>query len=86
MPLSKPTAETVLINLIHDLRQPLSNIEGITCCLASLTRSGDGRIREHVRIIERQVDEAARLLTAAAAELARTRHQREEIELTKSAS
>lgn len=70
--------EIVLTNLIHDLRQPLANIEGSSCYLASLTRSGDARIQELARIIERQVEQAEQLLAAASVELSRVRVQREE--------
>ena len=86
MPFSTPNPETLLVNLIHDLRQPLSNIEGTTYNLTSLTASADDRIRDQVRLIERQVEEAARLLSKVAAELARARSHREEVELTNSAS
>jgi signal transduction histidine kinase len=65
--------ETLLINLIHDLRQPLANIEGSSYYLTSLTRSGDSRIQELARIIERQVEQAEQLLAAASCELSRTR-------------
>jgi multidrug resistance efflux pump len=52
-----------LTNLIHDLRQPLANIEGSSYSLTSLTRSGDARIQELAQIIERQVEQAEELLT-----------------------
>jgi signal transduction histidine kinase len=78
------TLETLLINLIHDLRQPLGNIEGTTYCLSSLVES-DVRIRDQVRLIERQVERAEQLLAAASAELARVRVQRREVEMTNSA-
>lgn len=84
MPFSTP--ETLLINLIHDLRQPLSNIEGTTYNLAALTAPADRRIHDHVRLIERQLEEAERLLAAAAAQLAGGPTQQGKIELTKSAS
>jgi signal transduction histidine kinase len=80
-----PTLETLLINLIHDLRQPLGNIEGTTYCLSSLVGSADARIRDQVRLIERQVERAEQLLAAASAELARVRVQRCEVDVTNSA-
>ena len=88
MPANFSAVETLLVNLIHDLRQPLTNIEGSSFHLASLARSGDPRIQELARVIERQVEQAEQLLTAASLELARTRVQRQEeavsIDLTNS--
>ncbi len=84
------SSEAALANLIHDLRQPLGNIESSVWCLTALELSADPRIREQVGIIERQVEEAERLLTAAAAELTRARVQRAEaaanLKVTNSAS
>jgi signal transduction histidine kinase len=75
-------SETALANLIHDLRQPLGNIESSTWCLSSLTGHSDPRVREQVALIERQVQAAENLLTAAAAELSRARVQRAEAAVT----
>jgi len=71
-------SEAALANLIHDLRQPLGNIGSSVWCLTTLQAAVDPRIREQIGIIERQVEEAERLLTAAAAELSRARVQRAE--------
>ena len=83
-------SEIALANLIHDLRQPLGNIESSTWCLSSLTGHSDPRVREQVALIERQVQAAENLLTAAAAELSRARVQRAEaaasLEVTNAAS
>ena len=83
-------SEAALANLIHDLRQPLGNIETSMWCLSSLTASADLKVREQVAIIERQVEAAELLLAAAAAELNRSRVQRAEaaanLEMTNSAS
>jgi K+-sensing histidine kinase KdpD len=83
-------SELALANLIHDLRQPLGNIESSVWCLRSFLSSADPRIREQVALIERQVEEAERLLAAAADELHRVRVQRAEaavnLEVTNSAS
>jgi len=83
------STETALANLIHDLRQPLGNIESSTWCLSSLTGHSDPRVREQVALIERQVQVAENLLSAAAAELSRARVQRAEaavpLEVTNSA-
>jgi hypothetical protein len=77
---STRSLETLLISLIHDLRQLLGNIEGTTYCLSSLVQTADGRIREQIRLIERQVERAEQLLGAASAELARSGIQRRGIE------
>jgi signal transduction histidine kinase len=83
-------SETALANLIHDLRQPLGNIENSTWCLSSLTGQSDSRVRDQIALIERQVQAAEDLLTAAAAELSRVRVQRAEaavsLEVTNAAS
>ena len=83
-------SEAALANLIHDLRQPLGNIETSMWCLSSLMGSADPKVREHVAIIERQVEAAEMLLASAAAELNRARVQRAEaainLEMTRSAS
>ncbi len=71
-------SETALANLIHDLRQPLGNIENSTWCLSSLAGQFDPRVREQIALIERQVQAAEDLLTAAAAELSRVRVERAE--------
>jgi signal transduction histidine kinase len=82
-------SEAALANLIHDLRQPLSNIETSTWCLSSLCPA-DPKLREQVAIIERQVEAAELLLASAAAELNRARVQRAaaavNLEVTNSAS
>jgi signal transduction histidine kinase len=83
-------SETALANLIHDLRQPLGNIENSTWCLSSLTTLDDPRVREQIALIERQIEAAESLLNAAAAELSRARVQRAEaavsLEVTNSPS
>ena len=83
-------SETALANLIHDLRQPLGNIETSMWCLSSLTAAADARVRDQLALIERQVEAAERMLAAAAAELSRSRIQRAEVaasrEVTNAAS
>jgi len=84
------STEAALANLIHDLRQPLGNIETSVWCLSSMIDSPDPRIREQIALIERQAEAAGRMLAAAAAELSRARVQRAEaavtLEMTNSAS
>ena len=83
-------SEAALANLIHDLRQPLGNIETSMWCLSSLTGRTDPRVCDQVAIIERQLAAAERMLTSAAAELNRMRVQRAEaavnLEVTNAAS
>ena len=78
MPSNLSGIEDLVVNLIHDLRQPLSNLEGCSYYLTSLTQSGDARIQELAQVIERQVENAEQLLAAASLELSRTRGQRQE--------
>jgi signal transduction histidine kinase len=83
------STEMLLANLIHDLRQPLGNIESGAWVLATLTKSGDPRVQEQVRAIERQVEHAEQVLSAAAGELARMAQRAEtadSFEATKPAS
>ena len=68
-----PSHEKVLADLIHDLRQPLSNIETSAYCLDLITDPAQERAHEHLRTIQRQVARAADLLTQASAELRRLR-------------
>jgi signal transduction histidine kinase len=67
------TSEAILHDLVHDLRQPLGNIETSAYCLNLLTDPEHVRAHEHLRAIEQQVARAAALLTQAVAELRRLR-------------
>ncbi|HTS26555.1 MAG TPA: hypothetical protein VMH81_11820 [Bryobacteraceae bacterium] len=58
---------------MHNLRQPLGTIETSVCVLNLLLRDARGEVPEHLRVIERQVELAARTLDEAAAELRRLR-------------
>jgi hypothetical protein len=66
-------SEAILTDLIHDLRQPLGNIETSAYCLNLMIDSAQVRAHEHLRLIEKQVARAAELLSLAAAELRRQR-------------
>ena len=55
--------------LIHDLRQPLGNIENSTYYLNLLLASASPQVREQLLAIEHQIEQAASLLSEAAAEL-----------------
>lgn len=65
--------DRILKNLVHDLRQPLGNIETSAYYLGLLLRNEDAHACEQIRTIEQQVDRAAAMLTAAVAELNRVR-------------
>ena len=66
-------SEAILSDLVHDLRQPLGNIETSAYCLNLLTDPAHVRAREHLRANEEQVARAAAMLSEAAAELRRLR-------------
>ena len=67
--------EQILANLVHDLRQPLGTIETSACCLDMSLGHPQGQNGAYLRVISRQVDHAASILDAAAAELRRLRTQ-----------
>ena len=62
-------AETLLIDLVHDLRQNLGNIETSVYCLTLLEDSVQSRAHSYLRIIEQQVASAESRLSQASAEL-----------------
>jgi len=63
------TSEAILTHLVHDLRQPLGNIETSAYCLNLITDPAHARAHEHLRAIEQQVAHAAALLAEAVAQL-----------------
>jgi signal transduction histidine kinase len=67
------SSEKVLADLIHDLRQPLSNIETSAYCLDLSIDPHNLRAQKYLRLIQQQVDQAVSMLSAASAELARPR-------------
>ena len=70
--------EDLLAELVHDLRQPLGNIETSVYLLNLVTPPEDARLHAHLHVIECQLDDAARMLTEASAALRRLRAQRVE--------
>ena len=77
MPLSTTTRQEDLVaSLVHDLRQPLGNIETIVYLLNLLTPPDNRRIHAQLRAIECQLQDATRLLADAAAGVGRPRPQR----------
>lgn len=81
-------AEAFLIDLVHDLRQDLGNIETSVYCLGLLGVSAQTRAHGYLRTIEQQLARAAGRLSEAGAMLARLRAQRaaaaDILDLTKS--
>jgi hypothetical protein len=81
-------AETILIDLVHDLRQHLGNIEMSVYCLGLTSDSQQTQVNGHLRMIERQVEGAGRRLAEAGAAVSQLRAQRAEasaiLDLTKS--
>jgi signal transduction histidine kinase len=69
-------AESLVRDLVHDLRQPLSTIESCACYLKILLRDDQRRASLHLTMIEQQVDEACQLLSAAVADVRRLGVQR----------
>jgi signal transduction histidine kinase len=80
--------EEIVGSLVHDLRQPLGNIETSVFYLDLVLDHPHGRVRDQLRTIEHQVAQAAGLLQQATEELRRLRAQRgaESLDLTKSAT
>lgn len=88
MPLSTVARhEDLLAKLVHDLRQPLGNIETSVYLLNLRTPPDDARVRAQLRAIGTQLADAARMLTEASAALGRLPGQRvaeaENMDLTK---
>jgi hypothetical protein len=77
----------LLIDLVHDLRQPLGTLEYSVCCLERLCES-QAAVRQQLRLIGEQIDLASRLLSEAAARVSRPSLQpvtaEESLDLTKS--
>jgi signal transduction histidine kinase len=73
-------AEDLLMNVVHDLRQPLGAIETSAYVLKLLLDDGNSHVLKHLGSIEHQVELAALALTDAVAELRRLRAQRTEAE------
>ncbi len=85
----RSNSEAIVIDVIHDLRQPLSAIETSAFILHSLLSQAPPNVREHLRMIERQVAIASHVLIEAGASLSCSHAQRageENREFTKSAT
>lgn len=55
----------VVIDLVHDLRQPLSSIEAIACYLDMHLAPDDGDARQYVLKLQDLVEEAHQILSRA---------------------
>jgi hypothetical protein len=71
-------AETILVDLVHDLRQYLGNIETSVYCLELQSESTHTRSRGYLRTIQQQLAHADSRLSDAGAALTRLRTQRRE--------
>ena len=58
--------EEIFAHLIHELRQPLSTIEYCVCYAEMILSPDEGNIRAQLLEIQRQVEQANRILTAGA--------------------
>jgi hypothetical protein len=76
--LTNDYSDEILHSLIHDLRQPLGNLETSIFYLDLVLDHPNGRVGEQMRIMERQLAQTVQLLHRAAAELIELRAQREE--------
>jgi len=70
-----PFYEKVLADLIHDLRQPLSNIETSAYCLDLSIDPQNVRAQKYLHLIQQQVEQAVSMLSAASAELTHPRSE-----------
>jgi signal transduction histidine kinase len=65
--------EEFLARLVHDLRQPLGTIETSVFCINLLLSQERAAVQEQLRIIERQVCHAVRILDQAVEETRQNR-------------
>jgi signal transduction histidine kinase len=66
-------SEDLLARLVHDLRQPLGTIETSAYCMNLMLGQEHTAAREQLRIIERQVAHAVRILNQAVEETRQNR-------------
>ena len=62
-----PSADEVIRELVHDLRQPLSSIEAIAYFLEMTLPPDQRQAREHMRRLQGLVDQAEAILDLAGA-------------------
>ena len=73
--------ETLLMTVVHDLRQPLATIGTSAYIMNLLSSDVPEHILEHIRVIERQVELAANVLNEAALRLRGGHPQRTEADI-----
>jgi hypothetical protein len=61
--------EEIFKSLVHDLLQPLANIETSLCYLDIVLHHPSGRVGEQLSVMERQVAQATQLVNGATAHL-----------------
>jgi hypothetical protein len=92
---STTSQEEILKSLVHDLLQPLANIETSLCYLDIVLHHPAGRVGEQLSAMERQVAQATQLIHGASAHLRGLKPQRsaeegvavaDSLRLTKSAT
>ena len=83
-------SKEVLAALVHDLRQPLSTMEYSVSYLQILLGDAPEAVRQQLRVIERQIDLAAGMISEAVGQVSQPAIQRaaagESRDLTKSAT
>lgn len=72
----RTNSEKVLTDLVHDLRQPLGTLEYSACYLEMLLGEAQETVQQQLRVIQQQLDRAARLLSDAAASVSAPGSQR----------
>lgn len=81
-------SEELMIDLVHELRQPLSTLEYSACYLQMLLGEAQESVQQQLRIIQRQIDLATRLVDEAVVRIPRLERQRatagESLDFTKS--
>jgi signal transduction histidine kinase len=69
LPLAATEFEELFASLVHDLRQPLNTIEDSASYLKLLLGENRGAVNEQLRLIQRQVHVASRILAEASAQM-----------------
>jgi len=70
------SSEEILHSLVHDLRQPLGNLETSVFYLELVLDRPSDRIRDQMRLMERQVAQAVQMLHRASEDLRALNAQR----------
>lgn len=62
-------ADSLVCNLAHDLRQPLSTLENCAFYLKMVVPPGDLRVHQQLDLMHSQIEEAERILAGALQQL-----------------